>query len=274
MQLYTYVTRSYFMIKRPLEIDAAWERFLEEQNEKDRNILIAHYFPYVQNISKKLSKKMKGKVQAEDLASHGVDGLIKALENFDVNREAKFETYAYTRIRGAMLDGLRTEDWVPRSVRQRQDRIEGARNRLKDTLGREASDEEVLDELGISGLDYFRNPNKFKASSTSSIDSCVNSDIEGDYNKLDFNKNLVANNDNPDNKMVRNEFFHKIAEKNLDSIEKKIIIYYYYKGLTIKQISIKINISESRISQIHQKALKKLKESLNKDESQLLISKN
>lgn len=262
------------MNKRPLEIDAAWERYLEEQNEKDRNILVEHYFPYVQNISKKMSKKMKGKVAAQELASHGVDGLIKALENFDVNREAKFETYAYARIRGAMLDGLRTEDWVPRSVRQRQAKVEGARNRLRDTLGRDASEEEVLDELGISGTDYFRNPNKFKASHTSSIDCCVSNDIEGDYNKLDFNKNLISNVGDPENNMVKNEFFQKIAGENLDSIEKKIVIYYYYKNLTIKQISAKINISESRISQIHQKALKKLRESLKKNESQVLISKS
>ena len=262
------------MYKKTAEVDAAWERFLKKQNEEDRNILIAHYFSYVQNISKKMSKKMKGKVQAEDLASHGVDGLIKALENFDVNREAKFETYAYARIRGAMLDGLRTEDWVPRSVRQRQDKIEGVRKRLKETLGREPSEEEVLDELGINGTDYFRNPGKFKASSTSSIDTCMSNDVSGDYNKLDFNDKLVSKTDDPDNKMARNEFFQKVTDGNLDSIEKKIIIYYYYKNFTIKQISARINISESRISQIHQKALKKLKESLDKDESQVLISKS
>ena len=262
------------MNKRSVEVEAAWERFLNKQNEEDRNILIEHYFPYVQNISKKMSKKMKGKVQAEDLASHGVDGLIKALENFDVNREAKFETYAYARIRGAMLDGLRTEDWVPRSVRQRQDKIEGVRKRLKETLGREPSEEEVLDELGINGTDYFRNPGKFKASYTSSIDICMSNDVSGEYNKLDFNSNLISKTDDPDNKMARNEFFQKITDGNLDSIEKKIIIYYYYKNFTIKQISARINISESRISQIHQKALKKLKESLNKEESQVLISKS
>lgn len=259
------------MNKKPVEIEAAWKRFLEKQNEEDRNILIAHYFPYVQNISKKMSKKMKGKVQAEDLASHGVDGLINAIENFDENREAKFETYAYTRIRGAMLDGLRTEDWVPRSVRQRQDKIDGVRNRLRYTLERDPSEEEVLEELGINGTDYFRNPGKFKSSSTTSIDACVN-DSEN-FNKLDFNVNLTSKVNSPENKMERNEFFEKITGKNLDCIEKKIILYYYYKNFTIKQISSKMNISESRVSQIHQKTLKKLKEVLNKDESKFLISK-
>jgi len=268
------MSQELFMNKKSPEVDAAWERFLKKQNEQDRNILIEHYFPYVQNISKKVAKKMKGKVEAQDLASHGVDGLIKALERYDANREAKFETYAYARIRGAMLDGLRTEDWVPRSVRQRQDKIEGARNRLRDSMGREPSDEEVLEELGINGTDYFKNPNKFKAAATPSLDTCTNDSVDSDYNKLDFNKNLISKVDDPDNNLARNEFFQKIADCNLDSIEKKIIIYYYYKNLTIKQISGKIDISESRISQIHQKALKKLKDSLNKDESQLLISKS
>jgi len=262
------------MNKNSPEVDAAWKRFLTKQTQEDRNILIKHYFQYVENISIKLSRKMKGKVRAEELASHGVDGLIKALENFDENREAKFETYAYARIRGAMLDGLRTEDWVPRSVRQRQDKIAGARNRLKDTLGRFPSEEEVLEELGISSVDYFRNPGKFKASSTSSIDSCKSDNMDGDYNRLDFNKNLVSKVEDPDNHMARNEFFQKLAQGNLDSIEKKIIMYYYYKNLTIKQISGKINISESRISQIHQKSLSKLKLALNKEESQVLIGKS
>ena len=262
------------MIKNSPEVDAAWKRFLKKQTESDRNILIAHYFPYVQNISKKLSKKMNGKVEAEDLASHGVDGLIKALEKYDANREAKFETYAYARIRGAMLDGLRTEDWVPRSVRQRQDKLEGARNRLRDAMGREPSEEEVLEELGINNIDYFKNPNKFRAASTPSIDQCINDSVDGDYNKLDFNKNLISEVDDPESNIARNEFFQKITRDNLDSLEKKIIIYYYYKHLTIKEISAKINISESRISQIHQKALRKLKDSLNKEESQVLISKS
>lgn len=260
------------MNEKSPEIDAAWKRFLKKQNEKDRNILIEHYFPYVQNISMKLSKKMNGKVKAEELASHGIDGLIKALENFDVNREARFETYAYTRIRGAMLDGLRTEDWVPRSVRQRQDKIEGVRKRMRTQLGRQPSDEEVLEELGINNVDYFRNPNKFKAATTPSIDQS-NNNVDGDYNKLDFNKNLISNSNEPEKNMVRNEFFNKITSDNLDSIEKKIIIYYYYRSLTIKQISSKMDISESRISQIHQKALKKLKDSLNKEESHVLLAK-
>lgn len=243
-------------------VEAAWERFLKNQNEKDRNILIEHYFPYVQNISKKLSKKMNNKVEAQELASHGVDGLIKALENFDENREAKFETYAYARIRGAMLDGLRTEDWVPRSVRQRQDKLEGVRTRMRTDLGREPTDEEVLEELGINNVDYFKNPNKFKASSTSSIDMCVSNDIDGDYNKLDFNTNLMVDDDGPDNNILRNEFFNKVTLDTLSSLEKKIIFYYYYKNLTIKQVAAKIETSESRVSQIHQKALSKLKKSL------------
>lgn len=255
------------------EIDKVWRRFLDNQNEQDRNILIEHYFPYVKNISKKLSKKMNGKVDAEELASHGVDGLMKAIENFDENREVKFETYAYARIRGAMLDGLRTEDWVPRSVRQRQDKIEGVRNRMRDQLGREPSDEEVLQELGICNVDFFKNPNKFKACSTSSIDTCSNNGVnnasDGEF-RLDYNNSLESDIVSPENDIVRNEFFEKLSKGNLNVTEKKIIIYYYYKNLTIKQISAKIDISESRISQIHQKALSRLKKSLDKESMKLL----
>lgn len=261
------------MNKKSPKVEEAWKRFLKNHNETDRNILIEHYFPFVENISKKLAMKMKGKVRAEELASHGVDGLVKALENFDENREAKFETYAYARIRGAMLDGLRTEDWVPRSVRQRQDKIEGVRNRLKDSLGRMPYDEEVLEELGISGVDYFRNPNKFKASCTSSLDVCSNNEINEEFNKMDFNKYLTSTVDCPENDMVRNEFFKKMTSINLDVIEKKIIIFYYYKNLTIKKISAIMNISESRISQIHQKTLLKMKSAFNKEDSRIMISK-
>jgi RNA polymerase sigma factor for flagellar operon FliA len=249
------------------ELNSTWKNFLQSRSEESKKKLVEHYYIYVERISNSVAQSINWKVKPEELASHGVDGLYKAIEGFNEKLGNKFETYAYTRIRGAMIDGLRTEDWVPRSVRQRQDKIEGIKTKLEIELGRKPTDKEVLKKLGISEKDFFKHPNKYKAASQSSIEQCVGIDVCVEYKK-DFNKYLICKNtSNPNGKMIRREFFKSlISGGDFSTLEKKIVYLKYYEDFTFKEIAQKLDISESRTSQLNKKILNKLKKKIENDE--------
>jgi|3_EtaG_2_1085321.scaffolds.fasta_scaffold00221_13 RNA polymerase sigma factor for flagellar operon FliA len=237
-----------------------WDVYLKDRDDKSKNKLVEHYFTFVNKIATTLSRKLNGHVSQPELASHGVDGLYKAIENFDVTRGNKFETYAYIRIRGAMLDGLRKEDWVPRSVRIRENSIQKEQDKLQNASGEKASRSDALKELGINELDYNKHPEKFRARSIFSIESCSNPDIDNNDNKKDFNEYLESHkNSSPDSRIVRMEFLNKLIGRRFTKLEKNIVYLYYYEELTMKEIAKQLKISESRISQIHQSVLKRLK---------------
>jgi len=237
-----------------------WDVYLKDRDDESKNKLVEYYFTFVNKIASTLSRKLNNHVSQPELASHGVDGLYKAIENFDETRENKFETYAYIRIKGAMLDGLRKEDWVPRSVRIREKMIQKEQDKLQNTSGKKITKPEALQKLGINEFDYNKNPEKFRARSVFSIESCSNPDIDNDDNKKDFNEYLEShNNVSPDSNLVRVEFLNKLIGKRFTKLEKNIVYLYYYEELTMKEIARKLKISESRISQIHQSILERLK---------------
>jgi len=241
-------------------ISDVWDVYLKDRDENSKNKLVEHYFTFVNKIASMLSKKLNNHVSSPELASHGVDGLYKAIEKFDITMGNKFETYAYIRIRGAMLDGLRKEDWVPRSVRIRESVIQKEQDSLQGMSGTKVSKSEALKKLGINELDYNKNPEKFRARSISSIESCSNSNIDDNDNKKDFNTYLESHkNSSPDSQIIRKEFLNKLLGRRFTKLEKKIVYLYYYENLTMKELANKLNISESRISQIHQDILKRLK---------------
>jgi RNA polymerase sigma factor for flagellar operon FliA len=255
-------------MKTNCKIDRIWEKFNKNKNKKFKNQLIEHYYPYVHKIANQLSKHLTSAITPDELASHGVEGLYKAIDNFDQNRNVRFRTYAYRRIHGAMLDGLRKNDWVPRSVRARQSKIEKATRVIESKLGHGASQEDILSVLGIDTHKFNKSVERFKARHLVSIDSCSDHDIDDDYNKKDFNAYLVSDSDcQPESKLIRKEFLNKLIGKRCSVLERKIVYLYYYEGLTMKEISntLKISnykISESRISQIHHNMLKKLQTSV------------
>jgi len=243
------------------KLDSSWKEFLEKGTEKSKQALIEYYYlNLVMRIARKLCVKFKHHITAEALASYGTEGLYKALKAFDPSVGVKFETYAYTRVWGSMIDGIREEDWVPRSVRNRQTLIEKTQDILEIAVGDRVSKSEVLQMIGIKEEDYHKHSSKFHAISCSSIETNTNSEIDNSDNRKDFNSSLVANNISaPDSHIIRKEFFNKLIGKNFTPLERKIIYYYYYENLTMKEISDNLDISESRISQINQNILQRLK---------------
>jgi len=247
-----------------IQLKKEWESFSEKPNEKSKNKLVEHYRILVEKIAASLAKKMNNKVSQEELASHGLDGLYNAIDNFDLKRKNKFETYACLRIRGSMIDGLRTEDWVPRSVRIRHNNLEKARSQLEMKKSEHISESEILKEAGIDEAEYHRNVKKFVPTAIASIDNYV-AKSDGDFDDAikDCNKYLQDNCEtSPDATIEKQELIKKLLNNNFTKSEKQIVYYYYFKNMTMKEISKITLMSESRISQIHQKVLKRLKKQI------------
>ena len=238
-----------------------WWLYLYRPGNANLRRLAEHYYQYVRNIAAKMSSQFDYKVSADDLTSYGVDGLYKAIQRYDPEKCTAFTTYAYIRVRGAMLDGMRKDDFVPRSVRLRQSKIESTRNRLRSEKGSSVRDEDVLDELGIDPKEFCRNQGKYKALGFSSIETSSNSDIDSGDNKKDFNSYLTSVNEpTPDSNFLKREFLNKLLGKNFTQLERKLVYFYYYKSLTMNQIAEKLGLTESRISQMHQEILGRLRE--------------
>ena len=245
------------------ELDLTWEKYHLNKDEEGHGKLVSYYFEkLVKNIANKLAKKYNYKVSADELASFGVDGLYRAIENFDPSEKVKFTTYSQWRIRGSMIDGLRSIDWVPRSVRQKHEKIEKTTADLEMRLGRKVDISEVLEELEWCEESYHKNVKKFNPTTHSSIEYSVNPEITGE-NKKDFNKYLCDDHqESPDAQIFRKEFLGKLIGKSFNDFERKLIYYYYYEDLTMKEISDILGISESRISQIHQSLLVRMKKKI------------
>lgn len=247
------------------KLEDVWKKFSKKKTDKLKNQLVEHYYPYVKKIASNLSKKLNYKVSADDLSSYGIDGLYRAIDAYDLGRNIKFETYSYRRIKGSMIDAIRQQDWVPRSVRQREDMIETTKIRLESELGRKADLKEVLAEAKIKETDYHKNVSKYNAAGQASIESNLQLPT-GEDTKKDFNKYLVADAPkHPEHKFIRKEFFRKLLDNGFNELERKIIIYHYYENYTMKKIAEKLEISESRASQIHHQVLKRLKAKLTND---------
>jgi RNA polymerase sigma factor for flagellar operon FliA len=244
------------------ELKEIWLSYKKTDNIEDRNKLVKHYYQYVKNIASKIQTRIKNKLTHDELTSLGLDGLYDAIEGFDLEQHNKFETYSYTRIFGSIIDNLRQYDWVPRSVHLRQSAIEKIKQEVESELGEKISNSDVLKRAGINEIEYHRNSKKFIASSIASIETNQNITLIDD-NKKDFNKYLESKNtSSPDSRLIRKEFISKLIGNNFTSIEKKIIYYYYYEGYTIKQIKEILDVpeySESRLIQLKQKIIKRLK---------------
>jgi len=258
-------------MKKKIKHLELWIKYQQEKNsnkkKKLENQLVEIYYPLVRKISYGLAERIGWRMSPDELSSLGVDGLYIAIRKFDLDREATFSTYASRRIHGSMIDGIRKEDIIPRSVRINNTKIERMRVLLESEKGRKVLDHEIMEELGIDNNEYNRNRKKFHPISFSSIDTPIvtrDNNIE-DY-KQDFNSSLIDNHSSaPDSKIVRKEFFNKLIGKNFTKIEQKIVYYYYYQNLTMDRISVKLKMSESRISQIHKNILPRLQDKIERN---------
>lgn len=233
-----------------------WEDYSRLKTPEIREKIILEYAPLVKVVAGRLSMYLGYSVEYDDMVSYGVFGLIDAIDKFDMAKEVKFETYASLRIRGAILDQIRKMDWIPRTIRQRQKQIDTAMKEIEQSTGREARDEEIAARLGISEDEFLEWQSQMKVNNIVSLNEYVEqgSDIPAD-------KNTTGGFDSPESVIEKGELKEVLAEalELLTEKEKKVVLLYYYEELTLKEISRVLEVSESRISQLHTKALQKMK---------------
>lgn len=233
-----------------------WEDYARLKTSELREKLILEYAPLVKVVAGRLSMYLGYNVEYEDLVSYGVFGLIDAIDKFDKNKEVKFETYASLRIRGAILDQIRKMDWIPRTIRQRQKQIDTAMKELEQRNGRPATDAELAAYMGISEDEFLDWQNQVKADNIISLNEYVE---QG--NDISSEKSVSSGFETPESVVEKGEL-KQMLEESLELLtdkEKKVILLYYYEELTLKEISRVLEVSESRISQLHTKALHKMK---------------
>ena len=247
------------------ELEKTWIKFKKSHSDQLRNKLATHYFSYVQKIAVKVSEKLNWQVQPDALTSFGVDGLYKAIDGFDLSQGIKFESYASKRIKGSMIDGLRREDLVPRSVRIASEQFHRSKERMQNQLGRRVSDTEFVNMVGMDETEYNKNFRKYNATTPTSLDHHIEDGFAEDI-KQDSNENLIDSNVTcPDSNMRRREFFSKLMGLNFNKTEQKIIYLHYYEGFTMEKVAKAIGRSESRVSQLHKKILERLRDKVKRN---------
>lgn len=248
------------------DLNSLWVQYKEKYLIEARDELIIHYSQLVKYVANRLAINLSSVVEVDELISYGIEGLIDAIEKFDHKRNIKFETYALTRVRGSMIDGLRAMDWVPVSVRQKSKEFERVYASLEAKLGRAATDSEIAEAMGIS-IEELNNVLKdISSTAIISLDDFLPGDDSGDKKKRivdiledESNPDILELLEIADTKEILAKSISKLPEK-----EKMVIYFYYYEGLTLKEIGAVLSLSESRISQLHTKAILRLRGSLSK----------
>ena len=236
-----------------------WEMYQARQTPELREQIILEYAPLVKVVAGRLSMYLGYNVEYDDLVSYGVFGLIDAIDKFDTEKEVKFETYASLRIRGAILDQIRKMDWIPRTVRQKQKKIDEAIKRVEMQTGKTALDEEVARELGVSDGELLEWQSQLKVTNLVSLNEFIEQGTEPVMDAR-HNSHFIQ----PEEQVQETELKEKLKEamELLTEKEKKVILLYYYEDLTLKEISRVLEVSESRISQLHTKALSKMQRTM------------
>jgi RNA polymerase sigma factor for flagellar operon FliA len=233
-----------------------WDDYNRLGTSELREKLILEYAPLVKIVAGRLSMYLGYNVEYDDLVSYGIFGLIDAIDKFDMTKEVKFETYASLRIRGAILDQIRKMDWIPRTIRQRQRQIDTAIKELEAKNGKTPTDDEIAIYLGISEDEYTDWQSQVKADSVISL----NEYVEQGYD-VSTEKSSSSGFDMPE-KVVEKAELKKVLDEAMELLtdkEKKVILLYYYEDLTLKEISYVLEVTESRVSQLHTRALQKMK---------------
>jgi RNA polymerase sigma factor for flagellar operon FliA len=252
---------------KAIELRELWRRYKTTGDERARERLVVAYSPLVKYVAGRMGSGLPAHVEEADLISYGLIGLISAIERFDLDREIKFETYAITRIKGAIIDELRSLDWVPRSVRAKAREIERANAKLENRLQRAPTDEEMSEELGITVEEFQDSLLQISNSTVVALDELWTvSDSSGDQVSL---LDTLQDPDAPDPSQVLDatEVKDRLADAiaRLPEREKLVIALYYYENLTLREIGEVLGVTESRISQLHTKAVLRLKSRLQSD---------
>jgi RNA polymerase sigma factor for flagellar operon FliA len=240
-----------------------WRRFRATNDQGVRDRLILTYAPLVKYVAGRLGSGLPAHVDEGDLVSYGLLGLISAIERYDPDRDIKFETYAIMRIKGSIIDELRALDWVPRSVRSRAREIERAIAELEAKLGRAPDDQEIADKVGITTDELEESLSDISRSSIAALDELWSVSGEGDQvSLLDTIEDTTG--PQPAEALDETEVREMLAESiaRLPEREKLVITLYYYEELTLREIGEVLGVTESRVSQLHTKAVLRLRSRL------------
>lgn len=243
-----------------LDVASLWQSYQEQKTIEVRNQLAEYYLPLVKMVAGRLAISLPAHVDRDDLLSSGFFGLLDAIDRYDMQRKNKFETYAGVRVRGAMLDYLRSKDWIPVTMRQKIRKYEQAVYELENELGRPATDEEVARKLEISLEDLQGIIGQLNVATVIPLD---------DYLRADT---VEMREHNPSEKLEQQELQDTLANAigRLPEKEKTVVSLYYYEELTLKEISLILHLSEARISQLHTKAVFRLRGYLARMKASLL----
>jgi RNA polymerase sigma factor for flagellar operon FliA len=242
------------------ETQALWQAYRASGDQEARDRLILTYAPLVKFVAGRVGASLPSHVDEQDLVSYGLLGLIGAIERFDPDREIKFETFAIARIRGAIIDELRSLDWVPRSVRTRARQIEQAIAALEKELLRAPTDEEIAKKLGISLAELEESLREISRTSVAALDELWSPSGTGDQVSL---IDTIEDESGPDPELSleQTEVREALAEaiSGLPEREKLVVTLYYYEELTLREIGEVLGVTESRVSQLHTKAILRMK---------------
>ncbi|MHB8064771.1 MAG: FliA/WhiG family RNA polymerase sigma factor [Ruminiclostridium sp.] len=233
-----------------------WKQYIETKNPGIKEKLIIEYAYLIKYVAGRLSIYFGSNVEFDDLVGYGAFGLIDAIEKFDISKGVKFETYASFRIRGSIIDSIRDLDWVPRSLRQKNKILERVYVEVENEVGHSATDKEVAEKMGISMVEFYKLLNDVNVSSMMSLE---------EFMEQNYERGLEILSDNTEDKPEAALENIEIKELLIDSInklpekEKAVISFYYFEELTLKEISAIMNVTESRISQLHTKALLRMR---------------
>ncbi len=235
-----------------------WERYQQTKSPEIREQLILEYANVVNLVAGRLGMYLGYTVEYDDLVGYGIFGLIDAIDKFDYEGEVKFETYASLRIRGAILDHVRKMDWIPRTIRQRQKKVNLVVKAIEQAKGRTAKDEEVATALGISLAEYLEWQNQMNVSGIISLNEYME---QGSDVSQESGQGTTSRFESPEESYEKKELAKALSEamELLTDKEQKVITLYYFEDLTLKEISNVLDISVSRVSQLHTRALQKMR---------------
>ncbi len=240
-----------------------WRLYKKNKDPEIRDFFVKQYAPLVKYVAGKVAIGMPNNVEFDDLVGFGVFGLFDAIEKFNPDKHVKFKTYAVTRIRGSIFDELRSIDWVPRSVRQKTREVEETIRKLEASLGRAATDEEIAKEMRIDIRDFQNIMLKISGTSVLSLNEVWYTGEDND--RISIVESIESPSAlNPDTIVEKEEIKRVIIEaiNELPDKEKKVLVLYYYEDLTLKEIGEVLKVTESRISQLHTKAIMRLRAKL------------
>jgi RNA polymerase sigma factor for flagellar operon FliA len=245
----------------PEDVAQLWQQFkLDPENQELRNRLVEMYLPLVKYNGERIWSRLPEGVELDDLISAGVFGLMDAIDAFDLNRGVKFETYCVPRIRGAMLDELRTMDWVPRLVRSKASKLNESIKTLEAKLGRAPTEVELAEHMQISVPELEKMVMEANAVNLISLNKkWYETDSYKDVREIDILEDKKG--EDPTRRIQKQDLM-RLVTKGLNRNERLIIILYYYEELTMKEIGATLDLSESRVSQMHSSIVQRLQNQL------------